>query len=90
MQIKWFIRNSVCNCFIGYKTMRDFWTPQFSVMRALFMSVVSSTPTSAGSGAAKNPRVYLEHVHDSLRQRVYSPFFFMQTTITSIVYLDML
>jgi hypothetical protein len=48
-----FIRNSVCKCFIGYKKMRDFWTPQFSVMRARFMWVVRLVPTPAGSGAAK-------------------------------------
>ncbi|PNF41322.1 hypothetical protein B7P43_G17534 [Cryptotermes secundus] len=47
----------------------------------------------------KNPRVSLEHVRDSpkvnvfcalSKESVYSPFFFMETTITGIVYLDML
>jgi hypothetical protein len=53
MQIRWFVRNSVCRCFIGYKTMRDLWIPYFSVMRASFMLVVRSVPTSAGFEAAK-------------------------------------
>jgi hypothetical protein len=48
---------------------------------------------------SKNPCVSLEHVHDSpkmnlfcalSKERVYGPFFFMETTITSIVFLDML
>jgi hypothetical protein len=48
---------------------------------------------------SKNPRVFLEHVHDSprvnvfcalSRQRAYGPFFFVETMITGIVYLDML
>jgi hypothetical protein len=46
-----------------------------------------------------NPRVFLEPVRDSpkvnvfyavSKERVYGPFFFMETTITGIVYLDML
>jgi hypothetical protein len=49
-----------------------------------------------GSG---NPRDFLEHVRDIpkvnvfcalSKGRVYCPFFFMGTTITGIVYLDML
>ncbi|PNF39058.1 hypothetical protein B7P43_G04850, partial [Cryptotermes secundus] len=48
---------------------------------------------------SENPRVFLEHVRDSpkvnmfcvlSKERVYGPFFFMETTITGIVYLDML
>ena len=48
---------------------------------------------------SENPRVSLEHVRDSpkvnvfcalSKERVYGPFFFMETTITGIVYLDML
>ncbi|PNF19367.1 hypothetical protein B7P43_G06707 [Cryptotermes secundus] len=48
---------------------------------------------------SENPRVSLEHVRDSpkvnvfcalSKYRVYGPFFSMKTTITSIVYLDML
>jgi hypothetical protein len=48
---------------------------------------------------SENPRVSLEHVRDSPKvtmfcalsqERVYGPFFFMEMTITSIVYLDML
>jgi hypothetical protein len=47
----------------------------------------------------ENPRVFLEHVRDSpkvdvfcalIKERVYGPFLFMETTITGIVYLDML
>ncbi|PNF27089.1 hypothetical protein B7P43_G08552 [Cryptotermes secundus] len=47
----------------------------------------------------ENPRVALEHVRDSpnvnvfctlSKERVYGPFFFMETTITGIAYLDML
>jgi hypothetical protein len=47
---------------------------------------------------SKNPLVSLEHVHDSQnvnvfcalsKEKVYGPFF-METTITGIVYLDML
>jgi hypothetical protein len=46
-----------------------------------------------------NPRVFLEHVRDSpkvnafcalSKERVYGPFFFMETTITGIMYPDML
>jgi hypothetical protein len=49
-----------------------------------------------GSG---NPRDFLKHVRDSpkvnvfcapSRERVYIPFFFIETTIIGIVYLDML
>jgi hypothetical protein len=63
------------------------------------MSVVRSIPTTAGFGALKNPHISLEHVCDSpkvnvfctlSKERVYSPFFFTETTITGIVYLDML
>jgi len=48
---------------------------------------------------SENLRVSLEHVRDSpkvnvfcalRKERVYGPFFFMETTITGIVYLDML
>jgi hypothetical protein len=48
---------------------------------------------------SENPRVSLEHVRDSpkvnafcvlSKERVYGLFIFMETTITSIVYLDML
>jgi hypothetical protein len=47
---------------------------------------------------SKNPPISLEHVLDSpkvnvfsalVNARVYCPFFFMETTITDIVYLDM-
>jgi hypothetical protein len=47
----------------------------------------------------KNPRVFLKHVHGSQKvslfcalskERVYGSFFFMETTITGIMYLDML
>jgi hypothetical protein len=46
------------------------------------------------SGSAGS--VFLEHVHDSQKVnlfctlRVYGPFYLMEMTITSIVYLDML
>ena len=48
---------------------------------------------------SENPRASLEHVRDSpkvnvfcalSKERVYGLFFFMETTITGIVYLDML
>ncbi|PNF13977.1 hypothetical protein B7P43_G08668, partial [Cryptotermes secundus] len=48
---------------------------------------------------SENPRVSLEHVHHSpkvnvfcalSKESVYGPFFYMETTITGIVYLDML
>jgi len=63
------------------------------------MSVVESIPTTAGSGAAKIHVSPLERVRDSSKvnmfcalskERVYGPFFFMETTITGIVHLDML
>jgi hypothetical protein len=47
---------------------------------------------------SENPRVILEHVRDSpkvnvvcalSKERVYGLFFFMETTITGIMYLDM-
>jgi hypothetical protein len=46
----------------------------------------------------ENPRAFLEHFRDNpkvnvfcalSKETVYGPFFFMQTTITGIVYLDM-
>jgi hypothetical protein len=49
--------------------------------------------------SSENPRVFLEHVRDSLKvnvfcalskEKVYGPFFFMEMIITGIVYLDML
>jgi hypothetical protein len=48
---------------------------------------------------SENPRASLEHVRDSpkvnvfcalSKEKVYGPFFFMEKTITGIVYLDML
>jgi hypothetical protein len=48
---------------------------------------------------SENPHVSLEHVHDSpkvnvfcalSKGKVYGPFFFKETTITGILYLDML
>jgi hypothetical protein len=53
MQIRLFVRNSVRKCVIDYKTMRVFWTPLFSVIRASFMTVVRLISTTAGSGSAK-------------------------------------
>jgi hypothetical protein len=49
--------------------------------------------------SSENPRVSLEHACDRLKvnafcapskERVYGPFFFMELTITSVMYLDML
>ncbi|PNF24476.1 hypothetical protein B7P43_G06841 [Cryptotermes secundus] len=49
--------------------------------------------------SSENPPVSLEHVRDKAKlnvfcalskERVYGPFFFIETTITGIVYLDML
>jgi hypothetical protein len=62
------------------------------------MSVVKSIPTTAGSGAAKNPHVFLEYVFNSpevymfcvLRKKKCMAFLFMETAMTGIVYLDML
>ncbi|PNF19071.1 hypothetical protein B7P43_G11300 [Cryptotermes secundus] len=54
---------------------------------------------NCGTWGSENPCVYLEHVRDSpkvnvfctlSKERVYGHFFFMETTITGIVYLDML
>jgi hypothetical protein len=75
MQIRWFIRNSVCKRFIGYKTMREFWTAKFSVMRARFMSAVRSMPTI--STCLPGTCSWQPKGECVLRpqQRVYGPFF---------------
>jgi len=48
---------------------------------------------------SENPHTYVEHQRDSLRantfcaissQKVYSPFFFVEETVTGMTYLDML
>ena len=97
MQIRWFVRNSVCKCFNGYDG------------KFLDSVIFSDESTFHVSGrvnihncriwGSENPRVSLEHVRDSpkvnvfcalSRERVYGPFFFMETTITGIVYLDTL
>jgi hypothetical protein len=67
-------------------------------MRALFMSVVRSVPTTAGSGVAKihvSPWNMLvtaqnERVVALGKEIVNGPLSFMETTITGLVYLDML
>jgi hypothetical protein len=64
-----------------------------------FMSVVIAIPTTAGSGVAKIHALPWKNVRHIPRvnvicalskERVYGPFFFMETTITGIVYLDVL
>jgi hypothetical protein len=61
------------------------------------MSVVRPIPTTAASGA-ENYYVSLEHVRDNpkvnvfctlSKERVFGPFF-MEMTITGIIYLDIL
>ena len=63
------------------------------------MSVVESNTHNCRIWGSENPRVSLEHVRDNpkvnvfcalSKERVYGPFFFMETTITGIVHLDML
>jgi hypothetical protein len=89
MQIRQFVRNSVCKCFIGYKMMRE----------STFHVSGKVSTHNCRIWVTKTPHVSLEHVRDSpkvnvfsslSKELVYGPFFFMEMIITGIVYLDML
>jgi hypothetical protein len=95
MQIRWFVRNYVCKCFIGYKTMRFLNSEIFSDGSTFHVRDKINTHT-CWIWDSEIPCAFLECSWQHKGERDLSPQrksvrpFFTETTITDIVYLDML